>query len=138
MTACLDTNVLVDILNKRHPFVRQRYETELGSGRQIVVSSLAAHELMFGALISPQPDRHTEQARRLLNDHDIAEWSPSDAYAAARLRAQLRREGRTTGSFDTLLAGQALNRGWTLVTANTREFSRIDGLAIEDWSLPAT
>ena len=137
MTACLDTNVLVDILNDRRPVVRRRYESELGSERKIVVSSLAAHELMFGALISPKPDLHAELVRRLLSDHDVAEWTPSDAYAVARLRAQLRREGRTIGSFDALMAGQALNRGWTLVTANTREFSRIEGLAIEDWSRPA-
>jgi tRNA(fMet)-specific endonuclease VapC len=38
------------------------------------------------------------------------------------------------GPFDTLIAGQALARGMTLVTANMREFSRVEGLRLEDWT----
>ncbi len=136
MTACLDTNVLVDILNGRHRTVRKRYEAEFGSSRPIVIPSLAAHELFFGALISRRPQHHADQARLILSDHEIVELSGDDALAAARLRADLRGRGLAIGSFDTLIAGQALNRGWTLVTANIGEFARIDGLAVEDWTAP--
>ena len=137
MTACLDTNVLVDVLDGRRQAVRRRYQVELDTGRQVVVPSLVAHELLFGALVSARPDFHAQEVRKLLSNHEIIDWSAGDAYAGARLRARLRLEGNSIGPFDTLAAGQALNRGWTLVTANTREFSRIEELTVEDWSRPA-
>jgi tRNA(fMet)-specific endonuclease VapC len=132
----LDSNVLIDLVNGQHRLVRQRYDAVMISGDPVVVSALAAHELVYGALISRRPDVQMAAARGILADHEIVEWSPDDAYAAARLRAELRRKGSKIGSFDALIAGQALNRGWTVVTANTKEFSRVDALELQDWSLP--
>ncbi len=63
----------------------------------------------------------------------VVEFDAEDAMAAGKLRAELERGGVGIGPFDTLIAGQALRRGYTLVTANTREFSRVPGLLIEDW-----
>jgi tRNA(fMet)-specific endonuclease VapC len=134
VTAFLDTNVLIDVLNGSQRALK-RYEKESDSGRRMVVSALVAHELMFGALISGRPDHHAQEARILLADLEIIDWTASDAFAAARLRMQLRASGEPIGSFDALIAGQAMNRGWTLVTANTREFARVDGLVLENWSL---
>ncbi len=63
----------------------------------------------------------------------VVEFDAEDAMSAGKLRADLERGGVGIGPFDTLVAGQALRRGYTLVTANTREFSRVPGLLIEDW-----
>ena len=52
---------------------------------------------------------------------------------AARLRHELESAGNKVGAYDVLIAGHALAAGLTLVTANTREFSRIAGLRLEDW-----
>jgi len=49
------------------------------------------------------------------------------------VRAQLERVGRPIGAYDLLIAGQALQRGYTLVTANAREFARVKGLRWENW-----
>jgi tRNA(fMet)-specific endonuclease VapC len=49
----------------------------------------------------------------------------------------LRRRGQAIGPLDGLIAGQALARSWTLVTANRREFDRIEGLNVIDWTQPA-
>jgi tRNA(fMet)-specific endonuclease VapC len=49
------------------------------------------------------------------------------------LRAGLEQKGQPIGSNDLLIAAQALSLGFTLVTANEREFSRIDDLACENW-----
>ncbi len=136
MTTCLDTNVLVDVLGGRRPEVRLRYQAELSANRNMVVSSLTAHELAYGAFLSRRPDQHWAELQRLLAQLDVIEWSAEDAYAAARLRARLRREGQTIGNFHALIAGQALSRGWTLVTANIREFVRVEGLILEDWTQP--
>jgi tRNA(fMet)-specific endonuclease VapC len=134
----LDSNVLIDLVNGKHPVLRKRYDAVMFSGDPIVVSALVAHELIFGALISRRPDVQIAAARSILGDHEIVDWSIEDAWAAARLRAELHRQGAKIGSFDTLIAGQALNRGWTVVTANQRHFSRVEGLAVDDWLRPAS
>ncbi|MEF8036880.1 PIN domain-containing protein, partial [Escherichia coli] len=51
-----------------------------------------------------------------------------------QIRAELARQGRPVGPFDQMIAGHARSRGLIIVTNNTREFERVDGLRIEDWS----
>ena len=62
------------------------------------------------------------------------EYSEQDARGAGEIRAELESKGRRIGEYDTLIAGQALSRNLILVTANTREFRRVKGLVVEDWS----
>jgi tRNA(fMet)-specific endonuclease VapC len=59
-----------------------------------------------------------------------------DAKAAGSIRAALEASGRPIGAYDTLIAGQALARQLTLVTANVSEFSRVRGLSWQDWAKP--
>jgi tRNA(fMet)-specific endonuclease VapC len=64
---------------------------------------------------------------------------PFDREAAresARIRLELERRGNIIGPLDLLIAGTVLSRGATLATNNTREFSRIRGLRLEDWTSP--
>jgi tRNA(fMet)-specific endonuclease VapC len=56
------------------------------------------------------------------------------AKEAARVRIELERRGIAIGSLDLLIAGTTLSRGAMLATNNTREFSRIKGLRLEDWT----
>jgi tRNA(fMet)-specific endonuclease VapC len=56
------------------------------------------------------------------------------ARAAARIRSDLERAGNVIGPIDLMIAGTAVSRGAILVTANVKEFSRIRGLRLEDWS----
>ncbi len=134
MTLSLDANVLIDLVNAHNTVVRAQYDAALVAGDPTVISALVVEEVIFGALISRRTEFQMAAARTILGNHPIADWTEDDAYAAARLRAQLHRAGTPIGSYDTLIAGQALNRGWTLVTANTRQFNRIDGLRIVDWT----
>ncbi len=132
---CLDSNVLIDIINGRE-LVRARFGEARLSGRPLTISSLAAHEVLFGANISPRPVVQTKSALELLSTLTLADFTWDDAVRAAELRSELRRGGQPIGGFDMLIAGQALQRRWTVVTANTREFSRVAELEIEDWSQP--
>ena len=61
--------------------------------------------------------------------------SPSIAQAAGEIRADLERKGVRIGEYDTLIAGQAYARNMILATANMREFRRVKGLRVEDWTL---
>lgn len=62
------------------------------------------------------------------------DFNDEDARQAGRVRAALQTAGTPIGADDLLIAGQALRRGMTLVTANAGEFSRVPGLAWEDWA----
>jgi tRNA(fMet)-specific endonuclease VapC len=73
-------------------------------------------------------------AERLLKGVDIVEWSFADGIAAAQVRRGLRRRGTSIGEHDLLIAGQAINRGWAVVSANLREFLRVDTLEVFDWT----
>ena len=64
-------------------------------------------------------------------------FDPEDARAAAEIRADLKRKGTPIGPYDVLIAGQSLARGLTVVTANLREFERVEGLKVEDWTAGA-
>lgn len=74
-----------------------------------------------------------EAIARLLTDLEIEDFASADARAAAHQRLQLASRGTPIGPYDLLIAGQALARDLTLVTGNTREFGRIEGLRVEDW-----
>jgi tRNA(fMet)-specific endonuclease VapC len=55
------------------------------------------------------------------------------AETAARIRADLERQGQPIGPYDLLIAGQAFATGLTLVTNNRKEFQRVRGLKLESW-----
>ena len=62
-------------------------------------------------------------------------FDEDDATEAARLRALLAQAGAPIGLYDLLIAAQASRRAWTVATGNVREFSRVPGLAVEDWTV---
>jgi tRNA(fMet)-specific endonuclease VapC len=90
------------------------------------------HELYFGAYKSARRDQNIGRLDALR--FEIIPFDREDAVASGAIRAALGESGTPIGPFDVLIAGQALCRGLVLVTANTREFSRVEGLSIENWS----
>jgi len=70
----------------------------------------------------------------LSRDVELLDYSEGDARAAGEIRAELERQGQRIGEYDTLIAGQAFCRNLILVTSNTREFARVKGLVVEDWT----
>ncbi len=69
----------------------------------------------------------------LSGDLDLLDFDDEDARTAGQVRAVLERAGTPLGGYDLLIAGQALRRELTLVTANTSECSRVSGLSWQDW-----
>lgn len=128
----LDSSTTIDFLRRPLPDLVRRIAEARDAGL-IAVSSMVLFELSYGAERQVHPT-HMERLQLFLEgDVMVVEFDAEDAMAAGKLRAELERGGVGIGPFDTLIAGQALRRGYTLVTANTREFSRVPGLLIEDW-----
>lgn len=134
MRLSLDTNVFVELLRGRNPRVRERFETALAMDAPLKASLIVLYELLFGAEGHAHPGAQRDRVRLIMAQVDVEPFDARDMAAAARLRSSLKRRGLPIGPYDVLIAGQALARGWTVVTANLREFSRIDGLKVVDWT----
>ena len=132
---CLDTNVCIDLIRGSSVPVRRRFKEAIGAGSVLCVSSVVLHELWYGVAKSADRERNTERLQTFLSGpFEILQWDDADARAAGEVRSQLEGEGQMIGAYDALIAAQAIRRGITLVTANTKEFKRVDGLMWEDWA----
>jgi tRNA(fMet)-specific endonuclease VapC len=136
MNYLLDTNAVVALLRSRPAGVRERYRKAEKSGDYLAVSSVVLFELWYGVEKSGRVQENTERLRVLLSgDLDLLDFDDEDAQTAGRIRAALEKAGTPIGAYDLLIAGQALRRGLTVVTANTSEFGRVAGLVWEDWTI---
>lgn len=134
----LDTNACIALINGTSLPVRRRFKEVLAAGSVVCVSTVAVHELWYGVSKSGRRDYNTDRVNAFLaGPIHLLPFDEADARAVGEVRALLEQERRPIGAFDSLLAGQAARRGMTLVTANVREFERVDGLMWEDWSLVA-
>ena len=131
----LDTNACIALINGSSVPVRRRFKDVLAEGSVVCVSTVAVHELWYGVAKSERRDYNTERVQAFLSGPiRLLPFDEADARAAGEVRALLEQERRPIGAYDSLLAGQAVRRGFTLVTANVRQFQRVDGLRWEDWS----
>lgn len=135
VTLSLDTSQIVDLLRRRDPGAKALFDACVLSGQPLMVSAPVRHELISGASSSASPDRRLVQLANLLAQCSPVEFSPEDAEASGRLSARLRLAGKPIGDIDTLIAGQALARGWAVVTRNVRHFGRVEGLPLIDWTV---
>ena len=131
----LDTNVVIAITNRRPDRARILFHEQLSRGTTIAVSTIAVFELRYGAAKSAKPAfNHRVLDEFLAGYLDVLEFSSADAVEAGNIRAALEVRGTPIGPYDTLIAAQALRHHATLVTANTREFERVMGLRVVDWT----
>ena len=130
----LDTNVCIALINGTSDLARKRFSKAVESGEQVSVPSVAVFELWYGVMKSVQTEANTRRLKMFLEGQvRVLEFGEEDARHAGEIRNTLERIGRPIGTYDVLIAGQAMSRKLLLVTANTREFARIKGLAWEDW-----
>ena len=130
----LDTNVLVEIVRGNLEATTNRYVQALADRTELSVSTVSIFEFRYGLERSARHAMQARQFERLLANLTVAPFSATDADRTARLKADLAARGQMIGAYDLMIAGQALARGWTVVTGNTHEFSRVEGLILEDWA----
>jgi tRNA(fMet)-specific endonuclease VapC len=131
----LDANACIGLINGAPARLRARFDEVVREDCVVCVSTVVLHELWFGVEKSGRRAHNTERLRTFLAGVvEVLEFDDADARAAGSVRAELARVGTPIGAYDVLIAGQAIRHGLTLVTANVREFDRIDGLMWEDWA----
>ena len=134
MILSLDTSIWIDLHWRRDAEVVARFSEMTLSQTPMVVSALVLHELESGLAASGSSDRRRVQLGALLAQCSAIDFSVDDSLTSGALRARLREAGTPIGEIDTLIAGQALARGWIMVTRNIRHFGRVAELPLIDWS----
>lgn len=135
MIYLLDTNTCIQYINRRNQTVH-RYITSR-SPDDIAICDIVKFELYFGAYNSSRVEENLETLRKFLGDFVSLPFDGRAAEICGRLRSQLKAAGTPIGSYDVQIAAIALANNLTLITHNGAEFSRVDGLAIEDWEIEA-
>lgn len=128
----LDTNILSDLIRNPQGIVAKRIAA-VGEVR-VCTSIVVAAELRYGAAKSGSK-KLTTRVGLILSAIEILPLGAPTDHQYAELRHTLTRQGTPIGPNDMLIAAHALAAGLTMVTANVREFSRIPGLAVENWIL---
>jgi tRNA(fMet)-specific endonuclease VapC len=131
----LDTNVCIALIKNTDTLVRGRFQKASRAGSFVYVPSIVTFELWYGVANSTRIAFNTDRLEAFLSGRlNVLPFDDRDARAAGAIRANLEVSGRIIGPYDLLIAGQALARQLTLVTANVSEFSRVKGLSWQDWA----
>ena len=130
MALLLDSNILIYFFKNEgavRSHLAQRKDVD------IRLCTPVLWELLTGAYKSEHPASQLNKLTAVQQRFRVHAFDEASAEQAARARAQLERQGTPIGNIDTLIAGIALAHQLTLVTRNTREFERVEGLRVENW-----
>jgi tRNA(fMet)-specific endonuclease VapC len=130
----LDTNICIYIIKKNPAVVLKVLKRK--SVKDIHVSSITVAELEYGVAKSMYPAKNRLALIEFLSFFHILDFNGSDAAAFGSIRASLEKKGAIIGPMDLLISAQALARKLVLVTNNSKEFERIDGIRLENWVRP--
>jgi tRNA(fMet)-specific endonuclease VapC len=100
---------------------------------EIAIPSIVKAELILGAYKGQFPDKTLEKLEKFLQPFEVVPFDDQAAYRYAEVRSKLEKEGRIIGPNDLIIAALALYHDAVLVTNNVIEFTRVEGLQIENW-----
>ena len=132
MLRTLDTNICSYIL-RRHPAEMVERFSAL-SLDHLWLSAIVVAELRYGA-VKFGSARFSATVEAWLVGFEMRPWSLEATHQYAKIRTELERKGKPIGSMDLMIAAHALAEDTIVVTNNAREFHRVPGLAMEEWSL---
>ena len=128
----LDTNICIFAINKKTPQLINAIKKR--SNKDIYISSLTIAELEFGVENSQYVEKNRVALLKFISMFLVLPFDDEDALYYGKLKTKLKKKGEIIGPIDMLLAAQALSKELIFVTNNTDEFTRVDGLIVEDWS----
>jgi len=135
LTYLLDTNACIALIKGKPSAVRGKFQKAIESGAEVNVSTVVAFELWYGVAKSRHQEVNAERLDTFLaGPIRLMAFEEEDARTAGTIRAELEAAGRPIGAYDLLIAGQAVRHKVTLVTANGKEFARVQGPIWEDWA----
>lgn len=101
---------------------------------EICISSVTYAELVHGVEKSQSIEKNRVALALLLANIEVMDFDSSAAESYGKIRADLEKTGKPIGPLDMMIAGHAKSLGYTVVTNNTKEFMRVNGLKLENWA----
>ena len=132
MKYLLDTNTCIYIINRKPPSAIARIRSK--QLEDIAVSTVTIAELEYGVYRSQKIDQNRIALLEFRVPLIILDFDQGAAAVYGSIRSSLEARGTPIGPLDLLIAAQAVSQGLILVTNNEREFNRVDGLEIENWT----
>ena len=131
MRYMLDTNICIYVIKHKPESVFRKLKKI--KPEDVCISSITYAELAYGVEKSAQPERNRLALSMMLSSIEIVAFDDAAAAEYGELRASLEKGGTPIGSLDMLIAAHARSAGCTLVTNNTKEFCRVEGLKLANW-----
>jgi tRNA(fMet)-specific endonuclease VapC len=128
----LDTDISSYIMKRSHDLVLKRLKTIPIS--DVCISAITKSKLEYGVEISPRRQQDRAALDAYLKHLEVVGYSEEAAVHYGQIRGALKLAGNMIGANDLLIAAHARSLGLTLVTNNTREFGRVPGLALDNWT----
>ncbi len=128
----LDTDISIYLLKGAIPAAAERLRGLDSS--QVATTAITAAEIRYGAVHSARPKANLERVALFLAPLAVLPFDDAAAAQFASLKHDLLSTGRPIGAMDMLIAAIAIAGGHVLVTNNEREFRRVAGLEIENWT----
>lgn len=133
MKLLLDTNICIYIIKQQPASVLKHFlEYQIGD---IGISSITLSELQYGVAKSQHQDKNSKALEQFITPLEVVPFDDAAAQAYGSIRATLERASTPIGAMDMLIAAHAVALGIPLVTNNTREFERVAGLEVVDWTV---
>lgn len=127
----LDTSICISTIRNKPDAIRLAFNRH---HTQMCISSVTVMELMYGVEVSSQTQRNLANVEGFIARLDVLDYDVPAAAHTAQIRGELTKAGTQIGPYDQMIAGHARSRGLVVVTNNTKEFKRVPGLRIEDWT----
>ena len=132
MRYMLDTNICIYAIKHKPEKVFQKLQTV--DPQDVCVSSVTYAELVHGVEKSATVEKNRLALSMLLANIEILDFDVDAADCYGKIRAVLEKKGTPIGPLDMMIAGHAMSMGYTVVTNNVKEFSRVPDLKIENWA----
>ncbi len=136
MKYMLDTNICIYAIKHKTETVIKNFLSH--EPEEMCISAITYAELMYGVEKSMAVEKNRIALSLFLSPLTILEFQAIAAEEYGKVRAELESKGMPIGPMDLLIAGHARSEGFILVTNNTREFCRVEGLVVEDWTREQT
>lgn len=132
MKYLLDTNICIYLIKKKpEKLIRKIKKFKI---EELCISAITVSELEYGIQKSKYPERNKIALIEFLIPFQILEYDLSAAEEYGRIRKELEQRGKIIGPMDLLIAAHAKSKGLIIVTNNEKEFGRVDGLSVENWT----
>lgn len=134
MRYLLDTSICIYLINRgpAHEVILRHMSGHIYG--DIVVSAITAAELRYGVAKSARSAQNREKFEGFLRRFEVVDFDEEAATTYGDIRSILERIGTSIGPLDTLIVAHALSLQCTLVTNNEKEFQRVPGLKVKNWT----